>query len=133
MVVVDTVQDGEILEETIMAMAVEDMIKDMIIKVIVVMGEVTMVVMIIKEDMDTIIMVDMMEKDMAAILIKADMVMIIMVDGPKQGLEGNHDNEFGPKHFEQGNFDKPIGDGPKAGTDGNHDGDIGPKPKDIKN
>merc|ERR1712228_101582 len=73
-------QDGEILEETIMAMAVEDMIKDTIIKVIMAMVEAIMVDMITKEDMDTIIMVDMMEKDMAAILIKADMVMIIMVD-----------------------------------------------------
>merc|ERR1719242_2228355 len=52
-------QDGEILEETIMAMAVEDMIKDTIVKVIMVMVD-----MIIKEEMDTIIMVDMMEKDM---------------------------------------------------------------------
>merc|ERR1712129_542238 len=32
------------------------------------------------------------------------------LEGPKPAVDGNHDLDFGPKHFENGNFDKPSGD-----------------------
>merc|ERR1712228_761544 len=69
-------QDGEILEETIMAMAVEDMIKDTIIKVIMAMVEAIMVDMITKEDMDTIIMVDMDPTTAEVVILETRLLMV---------------------------------------------------------